>query len=382
VVIYHNRSGCKSMTSLLFKPGDKGKDVKVLQHTLNAAIEAYCPRHKPSDIIEADGDYGPLTARSVRMVQRARDLEVDAVAGPYTLNQLFDVVREDVRIDTIETFRTRPGSSSPFAPPGMPGRRPGSRPGTSPIVRRPSQVHFGTVGLLLGFPNVPAPLQDSPRSYADLPANLRDVPKRTEPLTTERPPTPPPETTRKWVYRNNPFGFSLNLELVPNEFISPRKAQMATAISGVFITPKFGPHKKNSVRFGGEVKVYDGAVKDSSLWALFNYTPYNLFDHKVELGRISRLTLFAAPAIEAQAVGSFAYKMFLAKIFAHAKVGTSIAIGERVYVSIWGKAGALFCAQIDKDGASLTCTPASAAISGYFKTGIEFILRFGHRPSR
>jgi hypothetical protein len=55
------------------KPGDDGKDVKMLQRALG---------------IRADGEYGGRTRRAVRRYQRKNDLKADGVAGPATLERL------------------------------------------------------------------------------------------------------------------------------------------------------------------------------------------------------------------------------------------------------------------------------------------------------
>jgi hypothetical protein len=65
--------------SQTLKPGDVGKQVKILQQALNAL---------GFDVGKPDGDYGPNTQSAVEQFQSSKGLATDGVVGPQTLAAL------------------------------------------------------------------------------------------------------------------------------------------------------------------------------------------------------------------------------------------------------------------------------------------------------
>lgn len=112
--------------TLVLRPGDGfalgGSDpVRTVQRQLAGAGFSPGP---------VDGRYGPATKRAVMRFQSARDLRVDGVAGPQTLDRLRATPREAV------LRRTRPVRSRPSSRPQRASRTP-RRSGQEPTVTAP-----------------------------------------------------------------------------------------------------------------------------------------------------------------------------------------------------------------------------------------------------
>jgi putative chitinase len=115
-------------------PNDLGKDVILLQKTLNKAIDAG---------LTPDGDYGPATEKAVRAFQQSNGIAVTGIAGPETLKKL--------GVDFPQQPTQLPQSAAPtMPPPSAPQSPPGDTPGA------PS-VNAGRVVPPTGFGTWPVP---------------------------------------------------------------------------------------------------------------------------------------------------------------------------------------------------------------------------------
>jgi len=157
--------------SLWLARNQESNEVVALQNALNAVLQ-------PSKPLVLDGIFGPLTEAAVRDHQKRAGLKGDGIAGPRTLETLFEGVDVETKV-TVESKE---------------GRQPGERASFDAPARTPDPpgISFGTIGLLQreltvrnwmleGFPKAPlalAPWRSRLGPYDLAAMRLRAIPVR------------------------------------------------------------------------------------------------------------------------------------------------------------------------------------------------------------